>query len=125
MTHRITPPTWTRRTLSVGLAAAGLVLLGACSGGQESASGMAVSQAQYGDDWPLTVAEGTLRCEHGYAVTFEAPDGTKYAVNGMATTWASQYGYKDIDPIWADAPDGFAPMKSIGVLISDGLELCK
>lgn len=77
-----------------------------------------VTRADFGDEWPLTVEGGTLRCD-GEAVTFEA-DGTTYAVNGMAT---SRDAGADIDPIWA--PGEVEGLKiSIAPLIDWGLELC-
>lgn len=79
-----------------------------------------VSREDFGDDWPLTVDEGVLACVPAFAVVFTA-GGETYAVNGQAAT----QGYADIDPIWADDPDGLAPKKNIGPLIDRGLELCE
>jgi hypothetical protein len=107
-----------------------LLLLVACGGvkegfeeGFKEGSGrnsVAVKRSDFGDDWPLTVEQGTLRCE-GDAVTFN--DGeTVYAVNGTAKTRKSGV---DIDPIWADNPDIPGTKRNIGVLIDRGLELCE
>jgi hypothetical protein len=78
--------------------------------------------------WPLTVPGGLLQCEplviSGLPVervTFEAPDGTIYAVNGHAL----DAGYPEIDPIWKDDPTGIAPKVNIGPLIDKGLNLCQ
>ena len=58
-----------------------------------------ISQAAFGDRWPLTVSKGTLMCDRSrrprIAVVFEA-DGKWYAVNGTA----KDAGYPPIDPIW-------------------------
>lgn len=48
-----------------------------------------VDAASYGKDWPLSVDSGTVKCEIAGKVsyvTFEAPDGTSYALNGSAET---------------------------------------
>jgi hypothetical protein len=100
-------------------------LLAASCGGEETAGGNAerISRADFGNDWPFTVEEGTLGCDDsqgGPAVTFEAA-GTVYGVNGFAKT----YGYKDIEPIWRDSSDPLAgPKVNIGPIIDRGLELC-
>lgn len=99
--------------------AAIVVLLGACTG---AAEGEEVSAAQFGSDWPLTVDEGHLNCEGASAVTFTDPDGTTYAVNGTAQETAD---YPEIDAIWADSNDNFAPKKTIAPLINRGLDLCE
>lgn len=100
-----------------GLATAIALLVVACGG--SAADGRPVSKSDYGDEWPLTVDHGTLRCEGASAVVFVAPDGTEYGVNGTALA-----DYPEIDPIWANDPSGVAPKVNIGPLITDGLELC-
>lgn len=97
-------------------AAAFLLALIACGGASET--GMAVSAADFGENWPLTVEEGILRCEPPGAVVFST-GGKDYAVNGMAAT----QGYDDIDPIWADGE--VTPKENIGPLINAGLALCE
>lgn len=82
-----------------------------------------VTQAEYGDRWPFTVPEGTVRCSGtagAGAVTFEA-GGRTYAVNGTART---QKTFPDIDPIWRDSPNGLGLKVSIGPIIDKGLSLC-
>lgn len=54
-----------------------------------------VTSADLGDAWPLTVDHGTIR-RRGDAVTFVAPDGTEYALNGVAIS----AGFPEIEPIW-------------------------
>lgn len=95
------------------------LMLGAC-GGAGAEVGEPVSRADFGDDWPLTVDTGELRCEGASAVVFVV-DGTEYGVNGSALS----AGYPEIDPIWADDPSGNAPKMDIGPLIQAGLELCE
>jgi hypothetical protein len=103
-----------------------LVQLAGCGEeGATGASGQEVSRAEYGRDWPLTVGRGVLACERPQGVTFTAPDGTAYAVNGAA----QDYGYPEIDPIWRNSPDQYDPhltlKVNIGPLIDRGLELCE
>jgi|SRR5665811_1269652 len=79
-----------------------------------------VSRSEYGKDWPLKVSHGILRCDDE-AVTFLAPDGTEYGVNGTALT----QGFPEIDPIWQNSPDPYVPKVNIGPIIDLGLELCE
>ncbi len=84
-----------------------------------------VTRSDFGDEWPLTVDSGVLRCEEGSAVVFkDDADGTVYAVNGMAQTW--DLGV-DIEEIWADDPDIPEPefRINIGPLLDAGLDLCE
>lgn len=72
-------------------------------------------------EWPFTVSAGTLRCHSGSEVTFEAPDGTEYAVNGTA----KGAGYPPIDPIWADDEDlGNGLKVDISEVLAKGASLC-
>lgn len=102
-----------------------LLLLLGCSKASDTkgeSSGQ-VSRATLGDEWPLTVEAGELRCDGSGgvgAVTFTAA-GKTYAVNGIA----KQRGIQAIDPIWAPNPSIPGTKKSIGPLIDRGLELCK
>jgi hypothetical protein len=72
-----------------------------------------VTTDDFGRDWPLTVAEGTLVCEDD-AVYFDS-DGVRYGING----WADG---AEIQLIWRDARFGLK--KNIGPLIDVGLKLC-
>jgi len=100
----------------------GLLLLAAGCGGEK---GTPVSQEQFGDQWPLTVTSGRLSCvwfsERRQVVTFIAPDGTEYALNGIARS--SGY-FSPIDSIHKPDPTNPPAKKSIGVLIDKGLKLC-
>lgn len=88
-------------------------------------NGEYVLAEDYGDEWPLTVDGGALRCEGSSAVTFET-DGNTYAINGTARGQAQAEGWSDIfeSTIWADDPTIPGVKKNIGPLIGDGLELC-
>lgn len=68
--------------------------------------------------WPLTVPEGVLRCRN-MAVTFTAPDGTTYAVNGTARS-----KYPGLEPIWKPHPEVSGARMDIGPLLNKGLTLC-
>lgn len=82
-----------------------------------------VSQAEFGDRWPLTVDSGTLRYEPGHAVVFRGPDGADYGVNGPAMDGKR----RDIAAIWADNPDAataaYIPKVDLAPLIEAGLAL--
>lgn len=81
-----------------------------------------VSRAMLGDQWPLTVEDGTLACTGSGgsgAVTFTA-NGTMYALNGVAR---QQSTGADIAPIWA--ADGSGAKRDLGPLIEKGLALCR
>ena len=58
-----------------------------------------ITRAEYGSDWPFTVAAGTLSCNmSGGAnsrplVTFSAGDGIEYALNGAAI----DFGFPELD----------------------------
>ena len=89
-------------------------------GGGGDASSVQLSADQYGSKWPLTVKEGTLRCEGVQSVVFEA-NGSSYGVNGSAL----DQGFKDIHPIWKDDPALKGLKISISPLINRGLALCR
>jgi Protein of unknown function (DUF2511) len=99
------------------------ILLAGCSatngGSGNDTHSIEISRSDFGSSWPLTVDHGTLTCHPVDAVTFTAPGGTTYGVNGTAM----DHGYPDIHPIWAPAPGGLR--KYIGGLIDRGLKLCK
>lgn len=77
-------------------------------------------------DWPLTVNSGTVNCEGGAGsgvVTFKAPDGTVYAVNGTAKT--QQPDLPEIEAIWKKDPDIPGARINFSPVIDKGLELCE
>ncbi|WP_308495316.1 DUF2511 domain-containing protein [Microbacterium jiangjiandongii] len=89
-------------------------------------SGRFLCDADFGADWPLTVPDGIVYCEVGfgppYPITFEAPDGTTYAVNGTAMDVTD---LPKIDQIWADNPGISGSKINIEPIISAGLGLCE
>jgi hypothetical protein len=99
----------------------GLLLAVGCGGEK----GKAVSQAEFGESWPLTVPDGRLSCifytGRRQVVTFIAPDGTEYALNGNAN---GSGHFTPIDSIQKPDPTNPPAKKSIGVLIDEGLKLC-
>ena len=77
-----------------------------------------VTREQFGVTWPLTLLEGTLRCEGAGAVVIRATDGRDFGVNGLAAK------YLDIAPVWADDPANPGLKMSLGPLIDAGAKLC-
>ena len=84
----------------------------------------AVSRDDFGSDWPLTVASGTLACagSGGVGAATFTTSGKTYALNGIAK---GQHAGVDIDPIWAANLGIPGAKKDIGVLINKALTLCK
>jgi Protein of unknown function (DUF2511) len=99
--------------------------LAACGGASGSGHSRYVSRSQYGSSWPLKVSKGTLGCTDPDEVTFTKPNGAVYWVNGLAGDAASENGWLNIRPIWANDPTTPGLKKDIGVLIDDGLKLCQ
>jgi hypothetical protein len=80
-----------------------------------------MARADWDDEWPLTVDSGTVRCEKGLHVLFEA-DGTTYAANGTAMTQRPEL--PRIQEIWADSPDMPGLKIDISPVLDTGLALC-
>jgi len=87
-----------------------------------------VSKEDLRTKWPLTVKAGLLTCEATEAgglelqiVTFIAPEGDQYALNGTAQ---SQTDLPAIDPIWKDDALVEGVKLNIGPLVDAGLALC-
>lgn len=78
-----------------------------------------VRREDFGENWPLTVDAGVVRCQNG-AVTFTS-NGFNYDVNGTAMT---KNRGKKIDEIWADDPKNAGLKINIGPIIDLGLKLC-
>jgi hypothetical protein len=94
----------------------------------EKKKGLLVS-TKFGDDWPLTVPYAVVHCKditvggnQLNVVTLDAPDGTRYAVNGTAQ---DQTTYPGIDPIWAPDPSVDGLKINISPVIDAGLDLCR
>lgn len=90
--------------------------------------GLLVS-TKFGDEWPLTVPYAVVRCRNITAgemdlnvVTLDAPDGTRYAVNGTAQAHTS---YPEIDSIWAPDPNVDGLKVNIAPVIDAGRQLCE
>ena len=83
----------------------------------------AITRADLGDRWPLTVESGVLRCKGSGGVgevTF-ASGGTVYAVNGNAKATGR---YADISAIWSDDPLQPGIKADMAALADAGLRLC-
>ena len=81
---------------------------------------LAVTSARF-KEWPFTVSAGILRCRAGAQVTFEAPGGTEYGVNGTA----QDAGYPSVMPIWAlDPALGNGLRVNISEVLDKGRSLC-
>jgi len=113
------------------LAAATALALAGCGAGQRdpaSTSGVplpqatstrqAVSEANFGYLWPLTIDQGTLECRGAEQVVFIAPDGKEYALNAKA----EEAGVPSIETLRVDGSQG--DKTSLGALLSTGLGLC-
>lgn len=112
-----------RRAGSSFLLAAALGF-GACSSDTDTHE-VRVTQSEFGERWPFSVPEGTLRCEgssQAGAVIFEA-EGRVYGVNGTAKS----RGLPGIEPIWLADPaaEGLGLKKNVGPIIQRGLQLCE
>lgn len=87
------------------------------------ARGVAITAAELGEAWPLSVAEGTLVCDD-QAITFRA-GGQTYAVNGTAKSRAQANGWRAIEDLSVPTPDqGAGTIKSLQPLVDRGLALC-
>lgn len=81
--------------------------------------GTKLTRSEFKDDWPLTVDTGYVGCTGKDSAIFRY-DNKTYALNGIA----SQNGYQEIDPIWAENPTPFVPKKDLSPLIKKALEEC-
>lgn len=120
------------RRIGWGAALVVAVIAIGCSEGSSGVAGdveddpAAVSRAEFGKAWPLTVDQGVLSCD-GSGVIFTTPEGDEYGVNGTA----KGLGYPEIDPIWKedrsyDLPGDGPPLRvDISALIDRGLEICQ
>ena len=86
-----------------------------------------ITEADYGDEWPLTVPEATLICEAPSAVILKV-GSNYYGVNGTGRTYVEReypQNGRDLERIWRLDPGGIGPRVSISPLIDNGLELCE
>lgn len=71
--------------VSVTAASILAALLAGCGGPSEN--GLTVKEADYGDKWPLTVAEAKIGCDNtkdGKRIGYLEANGKRYALNGDA-----------------------------------------
>ena len=94
-----------------------IVALAACG-----APGDRVTSAEFGEAWPFTISDGTLRCEREsqrsprLLVTLDTGDGIMYALNGSAIS----FGYPHHRSILKQGKTG----ADVQPLITRGLKLC-
>jgi hypothetical protein len=107
------------------------VIAGCASGGHDSQS-QEVSRAKFHRQWPFTISRGTLICDGSGgmgAVVLKTPDGTTYAINGIAR--GERYTYDGSRPvdfehrIWRNDPHDRGLKVDVGPIIAEGLSLCK
>ena len=88
--------------------------------------GPTISEKDYGDEWPLTVAEAELHCDKG--MVWVESDGFAYPVNGTAISLLKdkrpELKVRALKSIWRDNPTIPGYRVSISPLIDDGLEMC-
>lgn len=75
-----------------------ILILILCGGCRAAPGERAISRAEFGEAWPLTVDGGVIACVDGSSVVFRA-DGLTYTINGTARGQAAARGYRDIAPI--------------------------
>jgi hypothetical protein len=80
-----------------------------------------VSRKTFDGVWPFSVEWGILSCQ-SRAVTFIAPDGTVYGLNGWAL---DRLGAAKVNPIALPHPDDPDRHLSIGDLEAAGRRLCE
>lgn len=88
-----------------------------------------IKKDSFSGEWALAVDGGILECED-QAVSFTAPDGQVYALNGFGQAYSKNKGldWHSITPeseIWLDNPDIPGTKVSISNMLNAGLELCE
>ena len=83
-----------------------------------------VRRSELGDEWPLTVDEAMVHCDHN--AVYLTVNGKIYWVNAWAQAYLKSRGVEahEVNEIWATAEESFAPMKNIGPLINLGRSIC-
>lgn len=111
------------RALAAGLGLTALwlllALLTACG-----SNGLEVTRAEYGDVWPFSVDQGTLRCEtsaggHMRSAVFQVGE-TEYALNAVAEI----RGYTSVEPIWRNNPLFNGAKLDLAPLVGLALQQC-
>ena len=118
-----------KRTKSaLGAVALTTLAVAACGGSGGKPHSLHISASSFHGTWPFTVSSGVVACRHPPhsgpfgVVTFTAPDGTTYGINGTAL----DHGYPDVTPIWRKPAHPLVPGErvSIGDVQDRGLQLC-
>lgn len=100
-----------------------LSVISRTSEGRDSPREAYVSAPEMGSGWPLSVYGGNVACESydtGEVLSFTAPDGTRYGINGTALAT----GLPRLDPIWKDDPSGYG-RTDVGPLMDRARALCR
>lgn len=110
-----------------GLLALSTVALVACGGKPDNQ--LEITKESFPGDWALNVDSGVLKCENK-AVSFTAPDGTIYALNGFGQVYSkkNELGWQPITPesdIWLNNPEMPGIKISTSDMIEAGLALCE
>jgi hypothetical protein len=105
----------------------GLLLAVGCRGERAILTGgLCVSQEQFGEQWPLTVPRGSLRCSshigRGKIVSFSV-GGDHYILNKNPNGLGIG-SYLPLESILRRNPTNLRTPISIGVLINEGVKLC-
>jgi hypothetical protein len=103
-------------------------------------TGKKITSLDFGEKWPFTISEGIVKCTEYGGVVFQA-NSKVYALNGTAKMHSDEYGYANVEEIWAVdekmvqamKDNGYSKeeierlkiRKSIGPIIDAGLELCE
>lgn len=80
----------------------------------------AITQEQFGKDWPFTVSDGSVDCVDGIGAVFKS-GGVSYQLNGIADA----IGYAAIETIWRDSPDIPGTKIGLGSVLELALDECK
>jgi len=100
------------------------LLLAACGctgASTDSGGSLTLKKADFGADWPLTVAEATVVCGKANRLMVES-GGTTYYLNGLAK---GDHKWADLFLIWADDPDVPGLKKDMGPLTEKALGYCQ
>lgn len=94
---------------------------GSASSPKFDGHGADVDRSMFGEAWPLTVSSGRINCIGASGgpiqVVFTSDDNKRYAVNGTARGAAADFGYLDVESIWADDPNNPGAKIDISPLI--------
>ena len=88
-------------------------------------SGILITKAEYGNDWPYTVDSGLLYCDPPGSNVVLKSEGKVYALNGRAMGSAKGKGYlKARDSITLRDKNGLFTVGDVGKIINRGLSMC-